>query len=154
MGHSVPATVDPPSALQMTDQTPTLRPIGYVRSELSSRKGAPRQPGEDAPPAWIDLESEFAAGFANLTADQTVLLLTWLHEADRSTLEVYPRNQGDRLHGVFSTRSPDRPNPIGIHRVTITEIDLPSRFRVDGLEAIDGTPVVDIKPVLDPGREC
>ncbi|APA97201.1 tRNA (N6-threonylcarbamoyladenosine(37)-N6)-methyltransferase TrmO [Nocardia seriolae] len=125
-----------------------VRPVGRVRSALTDRAGAPRQPDEDAPPAEVVLSPAFAAAAADLTPGMRVILLTWLHAGSRDTLSVYPR--GDRTRpptGVFATRSPDRPNPIGLHEVTLTAVT-PEVLGVAGLEAIDGTPILDIKPVL------
>lgn len=126
----------------------TLRTIGHIQSSLRERKNAPRQGAEGAPDAWLDVLPAFAAGLRGMSAGDEVLIVTWLHEGKRDVLEVYPR--GDRsnlLTGVFATRSPDRPNPLGLHRVTVRAIDGP-RLRIGPIEAIDGTPVVDIKPVL------
>ncbi|MET8871434.1 tRNA (N6-threonylcarbamoyladenosine(37)-N6)-methyltransferase TrmO [Nocardia sp. NPDC004604] len=125
-----------------------VRPIGWVRSPLSSRADAPRQGDEGAPPADIVLDSEVAAAAKDLGPGDEVIVLTWLHQADRAVLAVHPR--GDRARpetGVFATRSPDRPNPIGLHRVTIADSN-GHILTVHGLEAIDGTPVLDLKPVL------
>ena len=123
----------------------TLRPIGVVRSTLTSRTGAPRQGVEGAPDAWIEVDAAAAPALGGLVAGDEVIVLTWLHEAERDVLEVHPRGDlSNPLTGVFATRSPDRPNPIGLHRVTIREID-GTRLRVGPIEAIDGTPVVDIK---------
>lgn len=125
-----------------------LRPIGFLRSSLTTRKNAPRQGSEGAPEAWIELLPEYSDGLLALEAGTEVWVLTWLHQGRRETLQVYPR--GDRanlLTGVFFTRSPDRPNPIGLHRTTVTEI-AGTRIKVANMEAIDGTPVVDVKPVL------
>jgi len=142
----------------MTDQSPfivplSFRPIGFVRSPLISRKDAPRQSDEGAPEAWVEIDPAFADAMLGMQAGDDIILLTWLHESRREVLQVYPR--GDRrnaLTGVFATRSPDRPNPIGLHCVHLLEIKDGLRFRVAALEAIDGTPVIDIKPVLgDPG---
>jgi tRNA-Thr(GGU) m(6)t(6)A37 methyltransferase TsaA len=127
-----------------------LHPIGYVRSSLRTRAQAPLQGAEGAPEATLQFASELAGAVTDLRAGQELLVLTWLHLADRETLRVHPR--GNRLNeeeGVFSTRSPDRPNPIGLHRVTVVAVD-GSSVRVRDLEAIDGTPIVDVKPVLDP----
>ena len=130
-----------------------LQPIGHVESPLTDRSAAPKQADEGAPDAWLVFAPEYARAMAELAAGQDVLVLTWLDRADRSVLQVYPRGDVARgLHGVFSTRSPDRPNPIGLHRVRILAIESPTRLRVADLEAIDGTPVLDVKPVLD-GRE-
>jgi tRNA-Thr(GGU) m(6)t(6)A37 methyltransferase TsaA len=128
----------------------TLRPIGRVRSPLTNRADAPRQGNEGAPPAWLIFEPEYAEGLRDLVAGDEMLVLTWLHRADRDTLTVHPRDDVSApMRGVFSTRSQDRPNPIGIHRVHILEIAGPTRLRVADLEAFDGTPIIDIKPVLD-----
>jgi tRNA-Thr(GGU) m(6)t(6)A37 methyltransferase TsaA len=103
---------------------------------------------EGAPDAWVELEAEFAPSLHLLAAGDDVILIAWFHEADRSVQQVHPRDDQSRpLTGVFGTRSPDRPNPLGLHRVTIREID-GTCLRVGPLEAIDGTPIVDIKPVL------
>jgi tRNA-Thr(GGU) m(6)t(6)A37 methyltransferase TsaA len=127
-----------------------LRPIGRVHSTLKLRASAPCQAWEGAPDAELEIDPEFVSGLRGVQEGQYVLVLTWLHEAERTVLEVHPR--GDRnvpLAGVFATRSPDRPNPIGLHRVKIRAIDYAGRLKVGPLEAIDGTPVLDIKPVLD-----
>ncbi len=126
----------------------TVRPIGRVRSPIKRREDAPRQGDEGAPEAWLDLEPEFARAARELRAGADVLVLTWLNLARRDVLAVHPRGDAGRPEtGVFSTRSPDRPNPIGLHRVRIAQIDGLS-LRVHDLEALDGTPVLDIKPVL------
>lgn len=127
-----------------------LHPIGRVVSPLVDRKNAPRQPDEGAPPAWLEIDPAVAEGTRDLRVGDEVILLTWLDRARRNTLVVHPRGVPDNAQmGVFSTRSPDRPNPIGLHQVTIVAI-AGSRIRVSGLEAIDGTPLLDIKPVLGP----
>ena len=127
----------------------TLRPIGYVSSPLTSPTHAPKQAHEGGPAAWLEFLPEVAPGLRDLESGDEVLLLTWLDRADRGTLEVHPRDDPTvPLRGVFSTRSADRPNPVGIHRVTIIEVVAPTRFRVDALEAIDRTPIIDLKPVL------
>lgn len=126
----------------------SVRPVGRVRSPLSSRAEAPRQGDEGAPEAWVDFEPAFARAAADLRPDTDVLVLTWLDRARRDVTAVHPRGEGDRPEtGVFSTRSPDRPNPIGLHRVRIVEVAGLS-VRVRRLEALDGTPVIDVKPVL------
>ena len=127
----------------------SLRPIGRIWSRLKARGGAPRQGSEGAPDAWLEVTPSLRAGLAGLKAGDEILVLTWLHRGKRDVLLVYPR--GDRrlgLRGVFATRAPDRPNPLGLHAVTIRRI-VGSRLRIGPIEAIDGTPVVDIKPVLD-----
>jgi tRNA-Thr(GGU) m(6)t(6)A37 methyltransferase TsaA len=125
-----------------------LRPIGRVSSELTSRANAPRQGDEGAPEASLVLDPEAQPGLAGLAVGDELVVLTWLHEADRTALSVHPRGDRDRpAQGVFTTRSPDRPNPIGLHRVRVLAMD-GGQLRVSGLEAIDGTPIVDLKPVL------
>ena len=127
---------------------PTLRTIGILRSPLSSRRDAPRQGVEGAPDAWIDVRPWAAKGLEGLTAGDEILVVTWLHRARRDVLRVRPRSdRRNPMAGVFATRSPDRPNPLGLHRVTIREIHA-DRLRVGPIEAVDGTPVVDLKPVL------
>lgn len=132
----------------------TLRPIGRVVSSIRERADAPKQGNEGAPEAWLVFEPEVREGLTDLEVGEEVLVLTWLHRSERDVLRVHPRDDASvPLRGVFSTRSQDRPNPIGIHRVRIVEIESPLRFRVDGLEAFDETPVLDLKPVLDSRRE-
>lgn len=132
----------------MEAEHPVLHPIGFVRSSLRDRASAPRQGAEGAPDAWIVIDAQFAQALEGIAVGQVILVITWLHRADRAVLKVHPRSDETRpLAGVFATRSPDRPNPLGLHRVTVREIDGPS-LRVGPMEAIDGTPVVDIKPVL------
>src|SRR5262249_21698145 len=123
-------------------------PVGVVRSSLIERRGAPRQGDEGAPDAWIEVKPDLADALSGLRVGDEVVLITWLHQSKRDVLKVHPRgNPSNLLTGVFATRSPDRPNPLGLHRVVVREID-GARLRVGPLEAIDGTPVVDIKPVL------
>src|SRR3954452_11813079 len=125
-----------------------LLAIGRVESPLRERADAPRQGDEGAPEAWLALETRFAAGLDGIAAGDEVLVLTWLDRAARDVLRVHPRGDAARgEQGVFATRSPDRPNPIGLHRVAVVEID-GTRLRVRDLEALDGTPVVDLKPLL------
>jgi len=125
-----------------------VTPIGFVSSSLTDPADAPRQPDEGAPDAWLVLGEEYAAALDGIAPGDDLLLLTWLDRADRTTLAVHPRGDTDRpLTGVFATRSPDRPNPIGLHEVQVVEID-GTRVHVRHLEAIDGTPIVDLKPVL------
>ncbi|HKA57998.1 MAG TPA: tRNA (N6-threonylcarbamoyladenosine(37)-N6)-methyltransferase TrmO [Gemmatimonadales bacterium] len=128
----------------------TIRPIGRVRSPLIDRNLAPKQGDEGAPEAWLEFTSDVEPGLRDLRVGDEVLVLTWLDQADRGTLRVHPRDDPSvPLRGVFSTRSADRPNPVGVHRVTIVEVAAPTRVRVRALEAIDGTPIVDLKPTLD-----
>jgi tRNA-Thr(GGU) m(6)t(6)A37 methyltransferase TsaA len=125
-----------------------LRPVAVVRSQLTDRAAAPRQGDEGAPGAWVEFDSAYAEAMGDLAPGDEVLLLTWLDRGDREVQVVHPRGDASRPPtGVFSTRSPDRPNPIGLHRVRVEEVE-GTRVRVDGLEAIDGTPIVDVKPVL------
>ena len=126
----------------------TVRPIGRVESSLTSTADAPRQGDEGAPDAYLILDPEVQAGLDGIAAGAEIIVLTWLHEADRSVLRVHPRGDLSRPEaGVFSTRASSRPNPIGLHRVRVLDIDA-LRLHVSGLEAIDGSPIVDVKPVL------
>lgn len=130
------------------DEPITLRPIGHVASPLSDLAAAPRQGDEGAPAAWLVLRAEVLDGLAGLAVGDALIVLTWLHRADREVLSVHPRDDRSRpRQGVFATRSADRPNPIGLHRVEVVEIGA-DRLRVDRLEALNGTPIVDVKPVL------
>ena len=125
-----------------------LEPIGVVRSPLTDRASAPKQGDEGAPDAWLELDERVADGLDGIEAGDELIVLTWLHRAARDVLRVRPRDDPARPErGVFSTRSPDRPNPIGLHRVRVLEVQ-GTRLHVGGLEALDGTPVVDLKPVL------
>lgn len=127
----------------------TLRPIGVVRSVLVAREQAPRQGSEGAPEAWVEIDPAFADAVAGIVEGDEIILLTWLDRSRRDVLQVHPRGDlANPLTGVFATRSPDRPNPIGLHRVRVLEADGRARLRVWPLEAIDATPVIDIKPVL------
>ena len=129
-----------------------VRPIGRVRSPLVDAASAHKQGDEGAPEAWLEFDAAFADGLRDLRAGTEVLLLTWLDRADRDVLAVHPRGDRSRPRtGVFSTRSPHRPNPIGLHRIRIVKIE-GTRMRVRDLEALDGTPIVDVKPVLDATR--
>ena len=122
--------------------------IARVESSLTDRHSAPRQGDEGAPDAWLVFDARFADGLDGIATGAEMLVLTWLDRAERHVLRVHPRNDPDRpIQGVFNTRSPDRPNPIGLHRVTVAEVD-GLRLRVRHLEALDGTPVVDVKPLL------
>jgi tRNA-Thr(GGU) m(6)t(6)A37 methyltransferase TsaA len=141
---------DPSGEERWEGSGPTVTPIGWVRSPLTDREHAPKQGHEGAPEAWLVFGARFREGLRDLRAGKEVLVLTWLDRADRETLEVHPRDdEGVPLHGVFSTRSQDRPNPIGLHRVGILEVVDGLRFRVRDIEALDGTPILDVKPVLD-----
>jgi tRNA-Thr(GGU) m(6)t(6)A37 methyltransferase TsaA len=127
----------------------SLRRIGHIESTLRSPGEAPRQGFEGAPDAWLELDPAFEQGLLGMAEGDDVIVVTWLDRADRGALQVHP--QGDPrkpLAGVFTLRSPHRPNPLGLHRVTVREIS-GTRLRVGPIEAIDGTPVVDVKAVLD-----
>lgn len=127
----------------------TLRPIGRVLSPLKDPADAPRQADEGAPAAFLEIDASMRAAITGLNAGDRIVVITWLDRARRDVLEVHPRGDTARpLHGVFATRSPHRPNPVGLHVTEIDEID-GTRIRVRHLEAIDGTPVLDIKPVLE-----
>jgi tRNA-Thr(GGU) m(6)t(6)A37 methyltransferase TsaA len=126
----------------------TIEPIGVVRSELTRLEDAPMQGDEGAPEAWLEVHQPLTPGLAGIKAGDELIVLTWLHLAERDVLQVHPRGDLNRpLTGVFATRSPDRPNPVGLHRVSVLEV-IQGRVRVSPLEAIDGTPIIDIKPVL------
>jgi tRNA-Thr(GGU) m(6)t(6)A37 methyltransferase TsaA len=125
-----------------------LAPIGTVSSPLTELSDAPKQGDEGAPDAWIELDAAVLEALDGVAVGDSLVVLTWLDRADRSVLQVHPRDDVERpLTGVFATRSPDRPNPIGLHRVEVAEID-GRRLRVRNLEALDGTPILDLKPVL------
>jgi tRNA-Thr(GGU) m(6)t(6)A37 methyltransferase TsaA len=125
-----------------------VRPIGRVESPLVSTADAPRQGDEGAPEAYLILDSDVQAGLNGIATGADLIVLTWLHQADRAILTVHPRGDVSRPEqGVFSTRSASRPNPIGLHRVRVLGID-GVRLHVSGLEAIDGTPIIDLKPIL------
>lgn len=129
-----------------------IRPIGHVESPLVSRDAAPKQGSEGAPEAWLVFDPDVAEGIRDLAVGADVFVLTWLHQAERDVLAVHPRDDPRNPEtGVFSTRSQDRPNPIGLHRVRIAAID-GLRVLVQDLEAFDGTPIADVKPVLAGGR--
>jgi tRNA-Thr(GGU) m(6)t(6)A37 methyltransferase TsaA len=125
-----------------------LRPIGTIRSELKDLREAPRQGSEGAPDATLEVEPWASEALDGLAAGDQIIVITWFHEADRAVLKVHPRSDPrNPLTGVFATRSPDRPNPLGLHPVVVRAID-GNRLRIGPIEAIDGTPVVDIKPVI------
>ena len=125
-----------------------LEPIGFIHSTLKRRGDAPRQGSEGAPDAWLEVSARFVEGLQDIVVGEEIIIITWLHNARRDALIVHPRGD-ERLPrtGVFSTRSPDRPNPLGLHRVTVREI-VGHRIRIGPMEAIDRTPVADINPVL------
>jgi len=125
-----------------------VSPIGRVESSLTDPASAPRQGDEGAPDAWLAFDPAVLEGLEGIRVGDEVIVLTWLDRADRDVLRVHPRGDLSRLEqGVFSTRSPHRPNPIGLHRVEVLAIER-GRVRVRNLEAVDGTPILDVKPVL------
>jgi tRNA-Thr(GGU) m(6)t(6)A37 methyltransferase TsaA len=125
-----------------------LRPIVVIRSKIKERGKAPKQGSEGAPDVWLEVHPFATLALDGLAVGDELIVLTWLHRAHRDTLKVHPRSDPKRrLTGVFATRSPDRPNPIGLHQVTVRRI-VKNRLRIGPIEEIDGTPVIDIKPVL------
>ena len=137
-----------PAAAKRPAGGPRLRPIGVIRSTIKSRGAAPRQGSEGAPDAWLEIKPWAAAALHRLAPGDQLLVITWFHRARRDVLQVYPRSdRTNPLTGVFATRAPDRPNPLGLHPVTLRAIR-GNRLRIGPIEALDGTPVVDIKPVL------
>ena len=131
-----------------------LHAIGVVRSTLRAVADAPNQ-AEGAPEALLEVDPAFAEALHRIEPGDELIVLTWLHLADRGVLQTHP--MGDTripLTGVFRTRSPDRPNPIGVHRVTVTAVEGPTTIRVGALEAIDGTPIVDLKVAMDESRDA
>jgi len=130
-----------------------LRPVGRVESTLTDPSDAPRQPDEGAPEAWLVFDDSVAPALEGLTPGTDMLLFTWLDRGDRETLAVHPRGDRSRpLTGVFATRAPDRPNPIGLHTVHVVAVE-GNRVHVNHLEALDGTPILDVKPLLGPPPE-
>jgi tRNA-Thr(GGU) m(6)t(6)A37 methyltransferase TsaA len=145
----VPGLEEPEGEGQdMTDVGYTVKPIGVVLSDLADRQAAPRQGFEGGVVAWVEVQPAVTEGLKGISAGDEIILITWFHQARRGQLKVHPRRDRSKpLSGVFATRSPDRPNPIGLHRVTVLEI-IGNRLKVGPLEAISGTSVIDIKPVL------
>ena len=129
--------------------SPRLKAVGRIRSTLRALTDAPRQGSEGAPDAWLEVDPAFARALRGIEEGDELLVVTWLDRADREILQVHPRGDTKApLAGVFATRSPHRPNPLGLHRVTVRAIS-GTRLRIGPIEALDGTPVVDIKPALD-----
>jgi len=132
----------------MNDMDARLRPVGVIRSELKARSEAPKQGSEGAPDAWLEIHPWAVDGLLGVAAGDELIVITWFHQSRRDVFQVHPRSDPQNpLTGVFATRSPDRPNPLGLHPVTVRAID-GTRLRIGPIEAIDGTPVVDVKPVL------
>ena len=130
--------------------TIVIRPIGVLRSELVDLAEAPRQGDEGAPDAWVEIDDWARAAAVGIAVGDELLLVTWLDRARRDVLQVHPRGDQSRpLTGVFATRSAHRPNPLGLHAVSVRAFE-PGRLRVGPIEAVDGTPVLDIKPALGP----
>jgi tRNA-Thr(GGU) m(6)t(6)A37 methyltransferase TsaA len=139
----------------MTGAAYTVRPVGVVRSSLRDPAEAPRQAFRGAPPARLEIDPGYAAALHRVQPGDELLLLTWLHLARRDVLQVHPMgDQSIPLTGVFATRSPDRPNPIGLHRVRVLAVEPPATIHLQALEAIDGTPVLDLKVVMDASPEA
>jgi tRNA-Thr(GGU) m(6)t(6)A37 methyltransferase TsaA len=131
-----------------SSQRALLRPVGVIRSTLKSRSRAPKQGSEGAPDAWLEVESFAEEALDGIQPGDELIVMTWFHQSRRDVLKVHPRSDPNRaLTGVFATRSPDRPNPIGLHPVTVRR-KVGNRLRIGPIEAIDGTPVIDIKPEL------
>ncbi|WP_431210144.1 tRNA (N6-threonylcarbamoyladenosine(37)-N6)-methyltransferase TrmO [Puia sp. P3] len=134
--------------------TYTIQPIGFVQSPIKQREQAAKQGYEGAPDTWITINPNFAPALDGTQKGDEIILITWFHLSSRDTLAVHPRgDKNNPITGVFATRSPDRPNPLGLHRVTVLEINGTS-LKVGPLEAIDGTPIIDIKPVLQNSEEA
>lgn len=126
----------------------TLRPIGVIRSTIKDRSQAPKQGSEGAPDVWLEVEPFAAECMEGLRVGDEIIVISWLHQGRREVMKVHPRSDPRSvLTGVFATRSPDRPNPLGLHQLRIREVEA-NRLRIGPMEAIDGTPIVDIKPVL------
>ena len=126
-----------------------ITPIGVVRSTLRDRRDAPRQAFEGAPAATLEIDPVLAPALHRVTPGTELIVVTWLHDADRTVLQVHPMDdESIPLTGVFATRSPDRPNSIGLHRVTVIGIDPPASIHIDAPEAIDGTPILDLKVAM------
>jgi len=127
----------------------SLNPVGQIRSSIKSTHEAPRQGFEGAPDAWLDIDPAYTTALKGVAAGDELIIITWLHQANREVLEVHPRGEvSNPLTGVFATRSPARPNPLGLHRVSVREVSGTSLL-IGPIEAIDGTPVLDIKRAFD-----
>jgi len=149
-GAVAQATSGPPRPVMVSSIE--LRPVGRVESSLTDPATGPKQGDEGSPDAWLVFDQDVSQGLHNLERGAEIIVLTWLHRARRDVLRVHPRDLANPKQGVFSTRSPDRPNPIGLHRVQIASIE-GTKIHVRNLEALDGTPILDVKPVLDRGLD-
>ena len=130
-------------------ETFRIEPIGVIRSEIKNREDAPLFYADGAPNAFLEIIPAYTDGLDRMQVGDEIIVITWLHLADRETLKVHPRDDvSNPLTGVFSTRSPDHPNPLGLHRVKVLEIN-PAGLNIGPIEVIDGTPVIDIKPVVE-----
>src|SRR5262245_58682449 len=139
---------EPSMSPEATPDSTVLRPVGVIRSSLKARSEAPRQGSEGAPDAWLEVHPFAVEALEGLQVGDEIIVITWFHQAQRDVLKVHPRSDPrNPLTGVFATRSPDRPNPLGLHPVTVRAIE-GTRLRIGPIEAIDGTPVVDLKPAL------
>ena len=136
--------------IEQTEGSFFCNTIGIINSKLIDLKDCPLQESENAPEAYLEIHHQYIEGVKNISAGSRVVIVTWLHLANRDVLSTHRRNEIDTPEvGVFSTRSPDRPNPIGLHTVTIVEIISENHFKIFPIEVINNTPVIDIKPVLD-----
>jgi tRNA-Thr(GGU) m(6)t(6)A37 methyltransferase TsaA len=135
--------------LQQPAESFNVHPIGFITSELTDLKDCPLQESENAPGAYLEFYTSYIQGIKDITVGDKLIILTWFHLADRNTLQCYKQNLvGTKEFGVFSTRSPDRPNPIGLHTVTVLEIVNEQKIKIFPIEALNGTPVIDIKPFI------
>lgn len=138
----------------MTNSSFLLQPIGFVQSAITDRSKAPKQGYEGAPDVWIEIDKAMLPALEGVQAGDDLIIITWFHASKRDVLQVHPRGDvNNAVRGVFATRSPDRPNPLGLHRVTVRQIQQ-NKLQVGPLEAIDGTPVIDIKPVLEQSADA
>jgi tRNA-Thr(GGU) m(6)t(6)A37 methyltransferase TsaA len=134
---------------QQSTESFNVWPIGFINSELNDLKDCPLQESENAPAAYLEFYTSYIQGIKNIAVGNKLIILTWFHLADRTILKCYRRNMvGTEEFGVFSTRSPDRPNPIGLHTVTVLEIINEQKIKIFPIEALNGTPVIDIKPFI------
>jgi len=135
---------------QQVIETFSATAIGFINSQLTKLEDCPHQESQNAPEAYLELYASFTEGMKDIAAGDKLVILTWFHLANREILKCYKRNEvGSKEFGVFSTRSPNRPNPIGLHVVTVLEIVNERRLKIHPMEALDGTPVIDIKPYIN-----